>query len=87
MNLLSLPCADGQVLPGEQRYPPPPRCRKESQVWLGIRPEHISNRVEESHLRLPATVLQRELMGADYLPHVSPPSAPASSPAKVGWRC
>lgn len=73
MNLLSLPCADGEVLLGEQRHPLPPRCREESQVWLGIRPEHISDRVEESHLRLPATVLQRELMGADYLLHVSTP--------------
>ncbi|VUS51742.1 ABC transporter ATP-binding protein [Klebsiella spallanzanii] len=73
MNLLSLPCADGEVLLGEQRHPLPPRYREESQVWLGIRPEHISDRVEESHLRLPATVLQRELMGADYLLHVSTP--------------
>lgn len=73
MNLLSLPCADGEVLLGELRYPLPPRYRDESRVWLGIRPEHISDRVEESHLRLPATVLQRELMGADYLLHVSAP--------------
>lgn len=73
MNLLSLPCADGEVLLDELRYPLPPRYREESQVWLGIRPEHISDRVEESHLRLPATVLQRELMGADYLLHVSTP--------------
>lgn len=73
MNLLSLPCADGEVLLGELRYLLPPRYREESRVWLGIRPEHISDRVEESHLRLPATVLQRELMGADYLLHVSTP--------------
>jgi sn-glycerol 3-phosphate transport system ATP-binding protein len=72
MNLLSLPCADGEVLLGELRYLPP-RYREESRVWLGIRPEHISDRVEENHLRLPATVLQRELMGADYLLHVSTP--------------
>lgn len=73
MNLLSLPCADGEVLLGELRYPLPPRYRDEPRVWLGIRPEHISDRVEENHLRLPATVLQRELMGADYLLHVSTP--------------
>ncbi|MGA6562098.1 TOBE domain-containing protein, partial [Escherichia coli] len=42
-------------------------------VWLGVRPEHITDHVEEDHLRLPATVLQRELMGADYLLHVSTP--------------
>ncbi|XXD11480.1 ABC transporter ATP-binding protein [Klebsiella sp. R445] len=73
MNLLSLPCTDGQVQLGELRHPLPPDWRDESRVWLGIRPEHISDRVEEGHLRLPASVLQRELMGADYLLHVSTP--------------
>ena len=73
MNLLSLPCANGAVLLGEQRYPLPPRHRDQTHVWLGIRPEHITDRVEEGHLRLPGTVLQRELMGADYLLHVSTP--------------
>ena len=73
MNLLSLPCANGEVLLGEQRHPLPPRHRDQTRVWLGIRPEHITDRVEEGHLRLPATVLQRELMGADYLLHVSTP--------------
>lgn len=73
MNLLSLPCANGEVLLGEQRYPLPPRHRDQTRVWLGVRPEHITDRVEEGHLRLPATVLQRELMGADYLLHVSTP--------------
>jgi sn-glycerol 3-phosphate transport system ATP-binding protein len=73
MNLLSLPCADGEVRLGELRHPLPPGYRDESRVWLGLRPEHISDRVEEGHLRLCATVLQRELMGADYLLHVSTP--------------
>ncbi len=73
MNLLSLPCANGDVLLGEQRHPLPPRHRDQTRVWLGVRPEHITDRVEEGHLRLPATVLQRELMGADYLLHVSTP--------------
>ena len=73
MNLLSLPCADGEVQLGDLRHPLPPRYRDESRVWFGIRPEHISDRVEEGHLRLCATVLQRELMGADYLLHVSTP--------------
>ncbi|HIF0477004.1 TPA: ABC transporter ATP-binding protein [Klebsiella pneumoniae] len=73
MNLLSLPCANGEVLLGEQRHPLPPRHRDQTRVWLGVRPEHITDRVEEGHLRLPATVLQRELMGADYLLHVSTP--------------
>ena len=73
MNLLSLPCANGEVLLGEQRHPLPPRHRDQTRVWLGVRPEHITDRVEEGHLRLPATVLQRELMGADYLLLVSTP--------------
>ena len=73
MNLLSLPCVDGNVQLGEQRHPLPPRHRDQTRVWLGVRPEHITDRVEEGHLRLPATVLQRELMGADYLLHVSTP--------------
>jgi sn-glycerol 3-phosphate transport system ATP-binding protein len=73
MNLLSLPCADGEVQLGDLRHPLPSRYRDEPRVWFGIRPEHISDRVEEGHLRLSATVLQRELMGADYLLHVSTP--------------
>lgn len=73
MNLLSLPCVDGNVQLGEQRHPLPPRHRDQTRVWLGVRPEHITDRVEEGHLRSPATVLQRELMGADYLLHVSTP--------------
>lgn len=73
MNLLSLPCVDGNVQLGELRHPLPPRHRSQTRVWLGIRPEHITDRVEQGHLRLPGTVLQRELMGADYLLHVSTP--------------
>ncbi|MCS5880182.1 ABC transporter ATP-binding protein [Klebsiella variicola subsp. variicola] len=46
MNLLSLPCANGDVLLGEQRHPLPPRHRDQTRVWLGIRPEHITDRVE-----------------------------------------
>ncbi|MDP1265455.1 TOBE domain-containing protein, partial [Klebsiella pneumoniae] len=44
-----------------------------TRVWLGVRPEHITDPVDEVHLRLPETVLQRELMGADYLLHVITP--------------
>ncbi len=46
MNLLSLPCANGEVLLGEQRHPLPPRHRDQTRVWLGVRPEHITDRVE-----------------------------------------
>ena len=64
MNLLSLPCADGEVRLGDLRHPLPSRYRDEPRVWFGIRPEHISDRVEEGHLRLSATVLQRETDGS-----------------------
>ena len=37
MNLLSLPCANGEVLLGEQRHPLPPRHRDQTRVWLGVR--------------------------------------------------
>ena len=41
MNLLSLPCANGEVLLGEQRHPLPPRHRDQTRIWLGVRPEHV----------------------------------------------
>lgn len=73
MNLLSLPCANGEVLLCEQRLPLPAHARDLHDVWLGIRPEHITDAPEEGQLVLPATVIQRELMGADYQLHVSTP--------------
>jgi sn-glycerol 3-phosphate transport system ATP-binding protein len=73
MNLVLLPCAEGQVQLGEVTHPLPPRAREETQVWLGVRPEHITDNPAGDQLVLPATVIQRELMGADYLLHVSTP--------------
>ncbi|QJT78962.1 ABC transporter ATP-binding protein [Kosakonia sp. MUSA4] len=73
MNLLSLSCANGEVQLGEQRLPLPEHARSTSQVWLGIRPEHMTDTPEAGQLVLPATVIQRELMGADYQLHVSTP--------------
>lgn len=87
MNLLSLPCANGEVLLGEQRYPLPPRHRDQTRVWLGVRPEHITDRVEEGHLRLPATVLQRELMGPITCSTSAPRSAPCALAAATAARC
>lgn len=43
------PCVDGNVH-GELRHPLPPRHRSQTRVWLGIRPEHITDRVEQGHL-------------------------------------
>ena len=73
MNLVSLPCEDGRILPATLNLPLPSPASAEKSVWFGIRPEHITDRPEEGHLTLSATVLQRELMGADYLLHVSTP--------------
>ena len=73
MNLLLLPCQNGQVQLGDIRHPLPPLSRDETQVWLGIRPEHITDRPTDGLYTLPATVMQRELMGADYLLHISTP--------------
>lgn len=74
MNLLLLPCADGQALLGELKHPLPPAWAEQRQVWLGIRPEHITDNPGPPAMTLPATVIQRELMGADYLLHVSTPA-------------
>ena len=87
MNLLSLPCVDGNVQLGEQRHPLPPRHRDQTRVWLGVRPEHITDRVEEGHLRLPATVLQRELMGPITCSTSAPRSAPCALAAATAARC
>ncbi|MGY5958650.1 ABC transporter ATP-binding protein [Kosakonia sp. BK9b] len=76
MNLLSLPCDEGNVLLGENRLPLPAHARHENTVWLGIRPEHITDSPHADQLVLPATVTQRELMGADYQLHLSTPVGP-----------
>ncbi|WP_342322374.1 ABC transporter ATP-binding protein [Kosakonia sp. BYX6] len=73
MNLLSLPCANGEVQLGEQRLPLPAHASHLPEVWFGIRPEHITDTPEAGQLVLPATVTQRELMGADYQLYVSTP--------------
>ncbi|AIQ98495.1 ABC transporter ATP-binding protein [Pluralibacter gergoviae] len=76
MNLLTVPCRNGEVEISEQRYPLPPAWRGEQQAWLGIRPEHVSDAPAPDMLTLPAWVEQRELLGADYLIHVSTPVGP-----------
>lgn len=76
MNLLRLPCADGAVRLGEISHLLPEHARHLDAVYLGIRPEHISDTpsdLGDDVLRLPATVLQRELTGADYLLHLDTP--------------
>ena len=86
MNLLSLPCVDGNVQLGEQRHPATAH-RSQTRVWLGIRPEHITDRVEHGHLRLPGTVLQRELMGPIICSTSAPRSAPCALAAATVARC
>ena len=76
MNLLALPCRSGEVEIGSQRYPLPPAWRGEQQAWLGVRPEHITDAPAPDMLTLPGRVEQRELLGADYLIHLSTPVGP-----------
>lgn len=73
MNLRLLPCVAGHIVLAGQHHPLPPQASTETQVWLGVRPEHITDHPANNHIRLPATVTRRELMGADYLLHIDTP--------------
>ncbi|QTF09937.1 ABC transporter ATP-binding protein [Brenneria izadpanahii] len=76
MNMISLPCASGQAVLLDQRItlPATNETRQLTEVLLGIRPEHISEQaVSEGRMQLPATVVQRELFGAEYLIQVDTP--------------
>ncbi|AHF77294.1 Putative sugar ABC transporter ATP-binding protein [Sodalis praecaptivus] len=75
MNLLTLPCERGAIALGAQSYLLPAPAQQRDSVIVGIRPEHITDDLQGTRqlLCLPATVTQRELMGADYLLHISTP--------------
>ena len=73
MNLLLLPCKNGQVFFGEQALPLPVSTRPAGRVWVGIRPEHITDTPQPGQFTFAATLRQRELMGADYLLHLTTP--------------
>ena len=76
MNLLLLPCRDGQVALPEQRVALAASAtddiRAMTHIRLGIRPEHIGDRpAGDDALRLTGMIAQRELFGAEYLLHVN----------------
>ncbi len=73
MNIVTLPCANGAVLIGEQALTLPLHANQAKEVFFGIRPEHITDITDANQQTycLTATVRQRELMGAEYLLHVS----------------
>lgn len=75
MNIITLPCSGGMVQIGEKTLPLPPHAAHLQDVFFGIRPEHLTDTPEaEQHTHhVSGTVTQRELMGADYLLHISTP--------------
>ncbi|RLM21691.1 ABC transporter [Brenneria alni] len=79
MNLIALPCTSGQAVLLDQhiRLPETDETRAMTAVLLGIRPEHITEQdASEGRVQLPATVVQRELFGAEYLMQVDTPLGP-----------
>ncbi|MCL2891705.1 ABC transporter ATP-binding protein [Brenneria tiliae] len=76
MNMISLPCTSGQAALLDQQIalPETDETRALTTVLLGIRPEHITEQgAAAGRVRLPATVTQRELFGAEYLMQVDTP--------------
>jgi len=72
MNLFLLPCVGGVLTVENQPVALPETQHAQSlkEVYLGIRPEHISDQpVEGQSLQLQATLTYRELLGAEYLCH------------------
>ncbi len=75
MNVFELPCNDGNVLVDKCTMPLPSHATQIQNVFFGVRPEHITDapNAEEHTLQLTGTVIQRELLGAEYLLHVNTP--------------
>ncbi|WCG83700.1 ABC transporter ATP-binding protein [Pectobacterium sp. A5351] len=76
MNMVMLPCADGQAFLQalSVALPVSEETRSLTSVLLGIRPEHITEHAaSDGDLSLSGTVKQRELFGAEYLIHVDTP--------------
>jgi len=79
MNIFKLPCQNAELWVEDQRIvlPDTDEAKNLSEVYLGIRPEHITECSAEpeipvpGHLYLQASLTHRELLGADYLNHAS----------------
>jgi len=72
MNICKLPCGQGTLVLEEQPIPLPDssHARELSEVYLGIRPEHLSDQPDPQRpLTLDVTMTHRELLGAEYLCH------------------
>ncbi|MGC6388746.1 ABC transporter ATP-binding protein [Ewingella sp. S1.OA.A_B6] len=72
MNLFKLPCAQGTLVLENQRInlPDSDHARDLSDVYLGIRPEHLSDQPDPQRtLKIDITLTHRELLGAEYLCH------------------
>ncbi len=72
MNLFLLPCVDGVLTVENQpvQLPQTEISQALNELYLGIRPEHISDQpVEGESLQVQATLTYRELLGAEYLCH------------------
>ncbi|EIC83502.1 ABC transporter ATP-binding protein [Serratia sp. M24T3] len=80
MNIFKLPCRDGVVMVANQavKLPDTAHARQLTEVYLGIRPEHINDNVginggelhqSDEWVNLEASLTYCELLGADYLNH------------------
>jgi sn-glycerol 3-phosphate transport system ATP-binding protein len=72
MNIFKLPCQQGVVQFGDHAIalPESEHAHGLNEVYLGIRPEHLSDQPnEERTLALSVTLNHRELLGAEYLCH------------------
>lgn len=88
MNIFKLSCHNGVVMVGSRavKLPDNPHCRQLTEVYLGIRPEHIADDTslnqdagtphdegDEASIQLEASLTYCELLGADYLNHAQTP--------------
>lgn len=72
MNICQLACGDGTLVLENQTIslPDSDHARGLSEVYLGIRPEHLSDQPDlDRPLKLEVTLTHRELLGAEYLCH------------------
>lgn len=74
MNIVPLPCEEKKLTIENFKIELPVTDFNSSHILMGIRPEHITDQLNDaSSIILPATIIQKELMGADYLIQVSTP--------------
>ena len=70
MNIIRLQCNKGKLLLESNSINLPPQAQNITHILMGIRPEDIADN-PLGDIKLPATVIQKELMGADYLIQVT----------------